>query len=67
MNPLYVGIDESSRNNVNFFMKPDGTKSRNSLFPTLKAGARKLVKEMLVVLTSFALTDVIIGIEVTSV
>ena len=36
MNPLYVGIDVSSRNNVVYLMKPDGSKitSRTSLFLT---------------------------------
>ena len=29
MNPLYVGIDVSSRNNVVFLMKPDGSKIKN--------------------------------------
>ena len=29
MNPLYVGIDVSSRNNVIFLMKPDGSRIKN--------------------------------------
>ena len=31
MNPLFVGIDVSSKNNVTYLMKPDGTK--HSSFP----------------------------------
>ena len=29
MNPLYVGIDVSSKTNVVYFMKPDGSKISN--------------------------------------
>ena len=67
MNPLYVGIDVSSRNNVIFLMKSDGSKIKNFTVPNSKDGARKLVKEILAALTAFALTDVIIGMEATSV
>ena len=67
MNPLYVGIDVSSRNNVIFLMKPDGSKIKNFTVPNSKDGARKLVKEILAALTALALTDVIIGMEATSV
>ena len=67
MNPLYVGIDVSSRNNVVFLMKPDGSKIKNFSVPNSKDGSHKLVKEILSALTSFALTDVIIGLEATSV
>ena len=67
MNPLYVGIDVSSRNNVVFFMKPDGTKIKNFTIPNSKDGARKLVKEMLAALSAFSLTDLLIGMEATSV
>lgn len=67
MNPLYVGIDVSSRNNVVFLMKPDGSKIKNFSVSNSKDGSQKLVKEILAALTSFALTDVIIGLEATSV
>ena len=67
MNPLYVGIDVSSRNNVVFLMKPDGSKIKNFSVPNSRDGSQKLVKEILSALTSFALTDVIIGLEATSV
>ena len=67
MNPLYVGIDVSSRNNVIFLMKPDGSRIKNFSVPNSKDGSQKLVKEILSALTSFALTDVIIGLEATSV
>ena len=67
MNPLYVGIDVSSRNNVVYLMKPDGSKIKNFSVPNSKDGSQKLVREILSALTSFALTDVIIGLEATSV
>ena len=67
MNPLYVGIDVSSRNNVIYLMKPDGSKIKSFSVPNSRDGSQKLVKEILSALTSFALTDVIIGLEATSV
>ena len=67
MNPLYVGIDVSSRSNVVYLMKPDGSKIKNFSVANSKNGSEKLVKEILAALTSFALTDVIIGLEATSV
>ena len=67
MNPLYVGIDVSSTNNVVYFMKPDGTKIKNFSVPNSKDGSQKLVKDVLSALTSYSLTDVIFGLEATSV
>lgn len=67
MNPLYVGIDVSSRSNVVYFMKPDGTK--HSCFPVANSlnGAKQLSKRIVSAITSESLTDIIIGIEATSV
>ena len=67
MNPLYVGIDVSSKSNVAFLMKPDG--SKHSCFPVKNSldGSRQLVKRILQALSSESLTDVIIGLEATSV
>ena len=67
MNPLYVGIDVSSKNNVAFFMKPDGSKLKAFPIKNSRDGAQFLVREMLSTLTSFSLTDLIIGMEATSV
>lgn len=67
MNPLYVGIDVSSKDNVVYLMKPDGTKIKNFSVPNSKDGSKRLVKEVLSALTSFSLTDVIFGLEATSV
>ena len=67
MNPLYVGIDVSSKSNVVYFMKPDGTKHSN--FPVANSldGAKQLSKRILSALTSESLTDLVIGLEATSV
>jgi len=67
MNPLYVGIDVSSKDNVVYLMKPDGTKIKNFSVSNSKDGSKKLVKEVLSALTSYSLTDVIFGLEATSV
>ena len=67
MNPLYVGIDVSSRNNVVYLMQPDGSKIKNFSVANSKDGSQKLVKEILSALASYTLTDVIIGLEATSV
>ena len=67
MTPLYVGIDVSSRNNVVYLMKPDGSKIKNFSVANSKDGSQKLVKEILSALSSYTLTDVIIGLEATSV
>jgi len=67
MNPLYVGIDVSSTNNVAYIMKPDGDK--HSCFPITNSrdGARQLVKRILSAMNSLSLTDVSIGLEATSI
>lgn len=67
MNPLYVGIDVSSTNNVAYIMKPDGDK--HSCFPITNSrdGARQLVKRILSAMNSLSLKDVSIGLEATSV
>lgn len=67
MNPLYVGIDVSSRSNVAFLMKPDGSKHSNFSVANSRDGSQQLVKRILSALTSESLTDVIIGMEATSV
>ena len=67
MNPLYVGIDVSDRSNVVYLMKPDGSKVKNFSVANSKDGSQKLVKEILAAISSFSLTDVIIGMEATSV
>ena len=48
-------------------MKPDGSKVKNFSVANSKDGSQKLVKEILAAISSFSLTDVIIGMEATSV
>ena len=67
MNPLYVGIDVSSRSNVAYLMKPDGSKHSNFSVANSLDGSRQLVKRILSAITSESLSDVIIGLEATSV
>ena len=67
MNPLYVGIDVSSRNNVVYLMNPDGSKHSSFSVPNSKDGAEQLVKRILYAISSQSLTDVVIGLEATSV
>ncbi|WP_337606104.1 IS110 family transposase [Claveliimonas sp.] len=67
MNPLYVGIDVSSKSNVAYLMKPDGSKHSNFSVPNSRDGSRQLVKRILSAITSESLTDLVIGLEATSV
>jgi len=67
MNPLYVGIDVSSKSNVVYFMKPDGSKHSNFSVNNSLDGSRQLSKRIVSAITSLSLTDLIIGLEATSV
>ena len=52
MNPLYVGIDVSSKNNVAYLMLPNGNK--HSTFPVINShdGSVQLVKRILPIMSS---------------
>jgi len=67
MNPLFVGIDVSSRQNVIFIMKPDGSKFSSFSVNNNLGGAKSLSKRIVSTLIKESLTDVIIGLEATSV
>lgn len=67
MNPLYVGIDVSSRTNVAYLMNPDGSRHSSFAVPNSKDGSEQLVKRILSAITSQSLSDIIIGLEATSV
>lgn len=47
MNPLYVGIDVSSKSNVAYLMKPDSSKHSNFSVANSLDGSRQLVKRIL--------------------
>ena len=44
MNPLFVGIDVSSKNNVTYLMKPDGSKYSSFSVQNNLGGARPCLK-----------------------
>lgn len=67
MNPLYVGIDVSSKTNVVYLMLPNGDKHSSFSVANSQDGAAQLVKKILSALTSHSLDTVMIGMEATSV
>ncbi len=67
MNPLYVGIDVSSKSNVVYLMLPDGSKHSNFSVANSQDGSTQMVKRILSALTSHSLDTVTIGLEATSV
>ena len=67
MNPLYVGIDVSSKNNVAYLMKPDGNKHSSFSVQNNLGGAKLLSERIVSALGSMQLGDVVIGLEATSI
>ena len=67
MNPLYVGIDVSSKSNVVYLMLPNGDKHSNFSVANSHDGSTQLVKRICSALTSESLRTVSIGLESTSV
>ena len=67
MDPLYVGIDVSSKSNVVYFMLPNGDKHSNFSVANSHDGSTQLVKRICSALTSQSLDAVSIGLESTSV
>ncbi len=67
MNPLFVGIDVSSRNNVAYLMKPDGSKHSSFSVQNNLGGAKILSERIVSALGSMQLSDVVIGLEATSI
>ena len=67
MNPLYVGIDVSSKTNVVYLMKPDGSKISNFSVANSRDGSKKLVKHIMSAVEDHSLDEVVIGLEATSV
>ena len=67
MNPLYVGIDVSSKSNVVYLMLPNGDKHSNFELKNSHDGSTQLVKRILSAMTSLSLDTVLIGLEATSV
>ena len=67
MNPLYVGIDVSSKSNVIYLMLPDGAKHSCFSVANSQDGYSQMVKRILSAVTSRSLDTVVIGLEATSV
>ena len=67
MNPLYVGIDVSSKTNVVYLMKPDGSKISNFSVANSRDGSKQLVRHIVSAVEDHSLGEVIIGLEATSV
>ena len=67
MNPLYVGIDVSSKTNVVYLMKPDGSKISNFSVANSRDGSKKLVEHIVSAVEAHSLGEVVIGLEATSV
>lgn len=67
MNPLYVGIDVSSKNNVAYLMKSDGVKHSSFSVQNNRGGAKLMSERIVSALTAMQLSDVVIGLEATSI
>ena len=67
MNPLYVGIDVSSKNNVIYLMLPNGDKHSSFSLANSHDGSTQLVKRIFAAMTSNNIDSVLIGLEATSV
>ena len=66
MNPLYVGIDVSSKTNVTYLMRPDGSKYSSFSVQNNVGGAKILSEKIVSAMNTLKLTDVVIGMEATS-
>ena len=67
VNPLYVGIDVSSKTNVTYLMRPDGSKYSSFSVQNNVGGAKILSEKIVSAMNSMSLTDVVIGMEATSI
>ena len=67
MNPLFVGIDVSSKNNVTCLMKPDGSKYSSFSVQNNLGGAKLMSEKIVSALEAMQLSDVVIGLEATSI
>lgn len=67
MDKLFVGIDVSSKNNVCYLMRSDGSKHSSFSVPNNRNGAKLLVDRVISVLHSLDISQVVIGMEATSV
>ena len=67
MNQLFVGIDVSSRSNVAYLMKPNGSKHSSFSVQNNLGGAKLLSERIVSALNTMQPSDVVIGLEATSI
>ena len=67
MNPLYVGIDVSEDHNETFLMNSDGSKLSSFSVLNDRNGAKLLIERIISAMKSRSLSEVVIGLESTSV
>ena len=67
MNPLFVGFDVSSKSNVTYLMKPDGSKHSSFSVQNNLGGAKLMSEKIVSALEMMQLSDVVIGLEATSI
>lgn len=67
VNPLYVGIDVSSKTNVTYLMRPDGSKYSSFSVQNNIGGAKILSEKIVSAMNTLKLNDVVIGMEATSI
>ena len=67
VNSLFVGIDVSSKNNVTYLMKPDGSKYSSFSVQNNLGGAKLMSEKIVSALEAMQISDVVIGLESTSI
>ena len=67
MNPLFVGIDVSSKNNATCLTKPDGSKHSSFSVQNTLDSAKLMSEKIASALEIMRLGDVVIGLEATSI
>ena len=67
MNSLFTGIDISSKTNVAYLMRPDGSKYSSFSVQNNQGGAKILSERIVSALNALQLDDVVIGMEATSI
>ena len=67
MNSLFTGIDISSKTNVAYLMRPDGSKYSSFAVQNNQGGAKILSERIVSALNALQLDAVVIGMEATSI
>ncbi|MCD8220388.1 MAG: IS110 family transposase [Ruminococcus sp.] len=67
MNPLYVGIDVSSKTNVTYIMQSDGSKHSSFSVQNNRSGAKLLSEKIVSAFDAVQMDNVVISLEATSI